>query len=201
MKDARTYTAISKMPIELGFSTQIFQILGSTIGWIFAKPLADALNGFQITGGVFNQTIELTSTTTGHSLTIRQTYLGLDVFDRLRVEVELDGTIPSLPENTNATISEYQEQYSVTGLGVIQSLSTRLLKYNDSYNNQIELPLKIKQDILYDYCTHITPQIGITWKLKVGKNFISYEAREQIIRFGLSNKVGPLDGNITHIYV
>ncbi|KAK9738878.1 Calcium-binding EGF domain [Popillia japonica] len=193
MKDARTYTAISKMPIELGFSTQIFQFLGSTIGWIFAKPLADALNGFQITGGVFNQTIELTSINTGHSLTIKQNYLGLDVFDRLRVEVELDGTIPTLPENTNATISEYQEQYSVTGLGVIQSLSTRVLRYNDSYNNQVELPLKIKQDILYDYCRHITPQIGVTWKLKVGKNFISYEAREQIIRFGLSNKVGPLD--------
>ncbi|KRT78905.1 EGF-like domain containing protein, partial [Oryctes borbonicus] len=193
MKDARTYTAISKIPTEIGFSSQSLQILGSTIGWIFAKPLANAVNGFQITGGVFNHTIELSSVNTGHSLTIKQNYLGLDVFDRLRLEVVLEGTIPNLPEFTNATISEYQEQYSVTRLGVIQSVSTRILKYNDSYNHQIELAFKIKQDILHDYCKYTTPAVGTTWKLKVGKNFISYEGREQIIRFGLSNKVGPLD--------
>lgn len=195
MKDARIYTAISKIPVELGYSSQLLQILGSTIGWVFAKPLAGALNGFQVTGGIFNHSVEFTSQTTGHSLTIKQAYLGLDVFDRLRLDVVLEGTLPTLQANTNVTISEYQEQYSVTALGVMQSVSTRILKYNDSYGNSVELPIKVRQDLLYDYCKHTTPPLGTTWKLKVGKNFISYEEREQIIRFGLSNKIGPLDGN------
>lgn len=201
MKDARTYTAISKIPKEIGYSIQSLQILGSTIGWVFANQVGDAQNGFQLTGGVFNHTATITFQATGQVLNIRQTYLGLDVFDRLTLEIHIEGEVPTLPQDSNSTISEYHEEYTLTAPGIMQASSQRVLKYSDAVNGDQELHYTIKQNFVYDFCKYGNDtKVGTTWKLKVGKNFISYESREQIIRFGLSNKIGPLDGEFTFTF-
>lgn len=45
MADSRAYTAISRIPESIGFNIQSLQILGSVIGYLFAKPVKDAQNG------------------------------------------------------------------------------------------------------------------------------------------------------------
>lgn len=49
-KDGRSYTALSRVPLNVGYDMQSLNILGTTIGWLFAKPTKGALNGYQITG-------------------------------------------------------------------------------------------------------------------------------------------------------
>lgn len=48
--DGRTYTAISGVPRSLGYSMQILTNIGSFVGFLFAKPIGNAPNGYQLTG-------------------------------------------------------------------------------------------------------------------------------------------------------
>jgi len=48
--DGRTYTAISKVPMELGYDMQSLNVLGTTLGWLFAKPIKSSKNGYELTG-------------------------------------------------------------------------------------------------------------------------------------------------------
>lgn len=49
-KDGRTYTALSSVPEEIGASFQLLGNLGGVIGWLFAKPISDTENGYELTG-------------------------------------------------------------------------------------------------------------------------------------------------------
>lgn len=49
-KDGRSYTALSRVPENIGYDMQSLNILGTTIGWLFAKPVKGAPNGYQLTG-------------------------------------------------------------------------------------------------------------------------------------------------------
>ncbi|XP_044255979.1 nidogen [Tribolium madens] len=192
MVDGRAYTAISKIPESIGFDIQSLQILGGVIGYIFAKPIRNAQNGYQFTGGVFNHTAILKFLNTSQTVTIKQKYMGLDVFDQLRLETNIQGDIPTLPFDSKVEIDEYQEQYTLTSPGVIQMSSTRFFKYLNENKEEITVSYDIEQVYTFDYCKYENVSLGETWKLKVGKNFISYESKEQIIRFGLTNKIMPL---------
>lgn len=72
--------------------------------------------------------------------------------------------------------------------------SQRLFKYVTPTNAEYAHLYTVDQTFVFDYCKFENKSVGESWKLKVGKNFISYETREQIVRFGLSNKITPLGG-------
>ncbi|KAG5890814.1 hypothetical protein JTB14_008255 [Gonioctena quinquepunctata] len=192
MEDGRAYTAISKIPESIAYDIQSLQLLGGVIGFLFAKPIRSALNGYQLTGGIFNHTATITFSNTSQTLQIKQKYLGLDVFDQLRLEADIQGDIPNLPDGSRVNIDEYQEDYTMTAPGVIQMSSQRQFKYTLPYGEEQVHYYTVDQAFIFDYCKFENDSVGETWKLRVGKNFISYEGREQIIRFGLSNKITPL---------
>lgn len=197
MSDGRAYTAISKIPVSIGASIQSLQILGGVIGWVFAKPVAEALNGYQLTGGVFNHSATLYFPNTNQKITIKHKYNGLDVFDQLRLEVDIQGEIPQLllsQANPQVTVNEYEEQYTLTSPGVIQSSTSRSFSYRSLEGNENIITYTVDQVFVFDYCKFEASPADGTWRIKVGKNFISYESREQIVRFGLSSKVTPLGG-------
>lgn len=56
LSDGRSYTAISPIDSLIGHSTQLATIFGSTIGWLFAKPLINdnAPNGYQVLYKIFH---------------------------------------------------------------------------------------------------------------------------------------------------
>ncbi|XP_030745606.1 nidogen-2 isoform X2 [Sitophilus oryzae] len=185
--DGRAYTAISKIPESIGADIQILQILGGVIGYLFAKPIRGAVNGFQITGGLLNHTSNIRFLNSSHEVYINQKFLGLDVFDQVKVEIDIQGDIPTLNAQQSVIIDEYSEQYTHTADGVLQMSSER------SYllDGQIHV-FRVEQTLKFDYCPFQKNNVGESWTLKVAKNFISYEEREQIIRFGLSNKITPI---------
>ena len=51
--DGRAYTAISKIPDTIGYDLQPLSIFGGVVGWLFARSLAYAPNGYQLTGNSF----------------------------------------------------------------------------------------------------------------------------------------------------
>lgn len=51
-------------------------------------------------------------------MTIRQIYFGLDVFDQLRMEAEIRGTLPTVPIGKKIQIGDYEEQYTRTTPGM-----------------------------------------------------------------------------------
>lgn len=48
MADGRSYTAVSPLTANIGNNMQLLQVLGGTIGWLFAKPSGDVKNGYQV---------------------------------------------------------------------------------------------------------------------------------------------------------
>lgn len=186
--DGRTYTALSHVSQEIGYDMQTLNILGGVIGWLFARPINKAVNGYELTGGIFNHTADITFPQTGHKVTIRQLYFGLDVFDQLRMEAEIRGTLPTIPIGKKIQIGDYEEQYTRTAPGLILSQSSLKFQLDGS---PVDNPFNVEQVIRYSECLY-SPKNVSTYRLKVARNFISYESREKIIRYAMTNKVTPL---------
>ncbi|XP_031340654.1 nidogen-like [Photinus pyralis] len=192
MVDGRAYTAISKIPEPIAHSFQSLYTVGGLLGWVFAKPVADSVNGFQLTGGVFNQTATIIFKNTNHKVTIKQKGLGLDVYDQLRLDIELQGDIPQLLPEAKVNMDDYEEQFTLTGPGILQSSSAKSFTYNNLEGNSVTIEFSLDQSVIFDYCKYSAVPVGTTWRVKSSKNFISYESKEQLARFGLSSKVSPV---------
>ncbi|XP_043521391.1 nidogen isoform X5 [Frieseomelitta varia] len=192
-KDGRTYTALSRVPEEIGASFQLLGNLGSMIGWLFAKSIGETKNGYELTGGIFNHTAELTYSSTGDKLTIRSSYLGLDVFGQLKVEVKIEGTVPQLARDTRVDYGDYDELYTRAQAGVIRARSERTCKLNEG-GEERELGFIQDETIVYNECPYLSvePEDDTT-RLKFYRGVTTYEATEGIIRFAVNTKVAPLE--------
>ncbi|XP_063236036.1 nidogen isoform X2 [Bacillus rossius redtenbacheri] len=185
--DGRTYTAISRVPSSIGYDMQTLNIFGVVIGWLFARPVGKVWNGYDITGGMFNQTATVTFPLTGNKVELRQRYLGLDVFDQLKMEAEVQGDIPAFPAGVKIQIPDFEEHYTRTEPGLLLSKASLLYHLE---GNPVDNPYSIEQTIQYTECPH-SPLNMSSFRLKVARSFISYESRESIIRYGMTNKVMP----------
>lgn len=194
LDNGKAYTAISNIPDELGYDVQSLEILGGTIGWLFALPINEAQNGYQLTGGIFNHSATITFTNTSQKLIVRQRYLGLDVFDQLRMECDIQGEIPRLPVDAKTKITDYQEQHTLTAPGTVLSTSVHKYTYQDYSGSDTTQVYTIEQNFLFDYCKYEAFPVGTTWRLRVARYYIGFDNKEKIIRFSMSNKIGPLGG-------
>ena len=88
-EDGRTYTAISRIPSELGWDLQVWSSvavafsnilyrhllqglvpLGTVISWMFSVAQDGGVNGFKLTGGVLNYTAEVYYPDTGEQASL-----------------------------------------------------------------------------------------------------------------------------------
>ncbi|XP_046738745.1 nidogen isoform X3 [Diprion similis] len=191
-KDGRTYTAVSKIPEFIGSKSQLLNNLGDVLGWLFAKPIENTKNGYQITGGVFNMTASIIFTNTSDNVTIFSRYLGLDVFGQLKMEANIRGSLPHLAPDARIEYEDHDELYTKTQPGTIISQSNR--SYKLIGESGIEHPFTQSIVITYQPCEYAPNEgEGNTVRLKFSRGLISYEAREQIIRFAMNTKVAPLE--------
>lgn len=186
--DGRTYTALSQAPTSLGSSLQLLNVLGGVIGWLFAKPLGSGKNGYQLTGGQFNHTADIYFPDTKDRVIINQEYDGHDVFDQLTLGVDIRGTIPSILTGTRLEISEYNEDYTIVEPGLIHSASSRTFT---NKNTGQKYEQKVSQTFSYNPCKYApTSEEDLEpLTLKVVKNYIIYETRDNIVRYSTSNKI------------
>ncbi|XP_054720525.1 nidogen-2-like [Uloborus diversus] len=184
-EDGRTYTAISRVPSAVGSDLQILTPLGAVVGWLFAVSRSGAPNGFTITGGAFNRTVEVDFPQSGHHVFIEESFLGPDVFNYMRVQVKIRGTLPSIPDGSKIEIPDYEEEYTRISEGLIRSHASRSYRLE---GNNLEVPFTLDQTITYSECE--VPML--TTRLKVARNFIVYDGQEQIVRYAMTNKISPL---------
>ncbi|XP_051169856.1 nidogen isoform X3 [Leptopilina boulardi] len=189
-KDGRTYTAISRVPEAIGSSFQLLSNLGSVIGWLFAKPIGETKNGFQLTGGVFNHTAELRFSSSGHEVTIRSYFMGQDVFGQLKVNVEVKGTIPQLENDARIEFTDYDELLTRVNSGSIRSNSEKIYKLIGIAG---DYKYTLDQIFTYSECLYASQAEQETTRLKFSRGVITYEGREGIIRYAMNSKIAPLE--------
>lgn len=190
-KDGRTYTAISRVPESIGQDFQLLSTLGGVIGWLFAKPIGNTKNGYQLTGGLFNHSAELVFGNTGGRVTIKSTYLGLDVFGQLKMNADIQGNLPRLPTDAKIDYGDHDEIYTYSQRGNIRSHSNRKYKLN---NEATEHSFTVDQTIIYQDCINDnTINQDNTTKLKYSRGLTTYETRDGIIRFAMNTKMAPLE--------
>lgn len=143
MVDGRTYTAITALNSELGPKVQLIEIIGGVIGWIFAKPVGQTSNGYQITGGKFNHTSSIRFDT-GENLHITQRYIGLNLWDQLATEIEISGDVPAIHEGVKVSMDDFIEEYTASGPNMIKVVSNHKIQLS---SGEADISYTIYQDV------------------------------------------------------
>ena len=161
---------------------------------------------FVVKGGKFNFTTTMDFPQTGHRVLIEQRFHGVDVFNYLRMSINVAGDIPSISHGAKIEIPDYEEEHRKTGLGIILSNSLGLASQSENLiyisgefrsssrrvfrveGSGLDIPVSVEHVINYEECPFVL-------KLKVGRNFVTYDARELIVRFAMTNKISPLQGS------
>lgn len=189
--EGRAYTALSLVPGGLGSSLQQLNVLGGVIGWLFAQPANPARNGYQLTGSLFNHSADVWFPASGDRVVINQEYLGHDVFDQITLETDIRGSVPVIMPGSKLEISDYDEQYTLVEPGLIRSSSSRTFT-NKQTGEKIEQ--RVSQTFTFNAC-RFAPPSAIDSKpltLKVVRNYLGFETRENIVRYGMTSKIFPL---------
>ena len=71
---------------------QSLSAIGNPVAWLFAEPKNGGVNGFTLTGGIFNYTADIKFHGTGNRATLKFVFQGLDAFGYLRYFVGDEST-------------------------------------------------------------------------------------------------------------
>lgn len=100
----------------------------------------------QLTGGKLNHTttIRFGPTTDGstNELLIVQRFTGLNVWDQLAVEIEVNGNLPDVPSNAAIALQDTSDNYQFAKENQIQSASNGQITVNDQ-----TIPYTINQKV------------------------------------------------------
>lgn len=122
---------------------------------------------------------------------IKSIYLGLDVFGQLKMEADIQGTLPELPNDAKVDYGDHDELYTRSLRGSIRSHSNRVYKLN---GDKTEYPFTLDQSIMYHDCPYDPEQQSDeTTRLKFSRGLTTYESREGILRFAMNTKITPLE--------
>lgn len=189
-KDGRAYTAISRVPDEIGTQLMTLNTIGGVVGWMFAVIGGPgARNGYMYTGGLFNRTAHIRYSNGDH-VVIEQNYLGHNVLANIIMETVINGKVPDFSTAEKITIDDYTEEYSRVRPGVIRSTSDRTF-----HVNSIAYKYTWDQEIHFEECPYDpSKEEQDTNRLSVTRNFVLYDSFDKVVRFAMSNKVSKRTG-------
>ena len=72
-------------------------------------------------------------------------------------------------------------------------MSRRLFRIEGSV---LDIPYTVKSVVRYEECRYSPLTNTTVYKLKVGRNFVTYDVRELIVRYAMTSKISPLEGKI-----
>lgn len=201
MNHGRSYTAISTIPETVGYSLLPLAPIGGIIGWMFAVEQDGFKNGFSITGGEFTRQAEVSFVGHPGKLVLKQQFSGIDEHGHLTIDTELEGRVPHIPHGSSVHIEPYTELYHYSS-SVITSSSTREYTVTEP-DRDGDAPSRThvyqwRQTITFQECVHDNsrPALPSTQQLSVDSVFVLYNQEERILRYALSNSIGPVrDGS------
>ncbi|XP_029449963.1 nidogen-1 isoform X2 [Rhinatrema bivittatum] len=197
VNDGRAYTAISTISESLGYSLLPLASVGGVIGWMFALEQPQYKNGFSITGGEFTRQAEVTFLPGNERLVIKQQFTGIDEHGHLTISTELEGRVPKIPFGSTVQLEPYTELYHSSS-SVITSSSAREYTVEFPEGNSQTYTYQWKQTMSFQECIYDTTQntIPATQQLSVDRIFVLYNKEEQILRYAMTNSIGPIsDGS------
>ncbi|KAK6041933.1 G2F domain protein, partial [Cooperia oncophora] len=192
--DGHAYTALSKIPSDLGHQFLLLNPIGSIMGWLFAEVQSPtAYNGFQVTGSHLNRTVTLHIGDRYH-VSIRQQYTGKDVYHYLKVFVS--GTLPDIPPGTEIAFPDYEEEYRRERPGLIRSYTGLDIQVKE-HGQPKTMRMTIDQQIQYEECPHRTFDKEQAVMLHVKRTHVNYHAEDGIVRYGSRNYIHSI-GSAPH---
>ncbi|XP_019405376.1 PREDICTED: nidogen-1 [Crocodylus porosus] len=201
MNQGRAYTAISTIPETLGYSLLPLASVGGIIGWMFAVEQQGYKNGFSLTGGEFTRQAEVIFLGNNEKLVIKQKFSGIDEHGHLTISTEMEGRVPEISFGASVHIEPYTELYH-SSTSVITSSSTREYTVTpperDGSSSSYTAAYQWRQTISFDECIHDDSHhpVSATQQLSVDSIFVLYNKDEQILRYAMSNSIGPVsDGS------
>ncbi|XP_030050841.1 nidogen-1 [Microcaecilia unicolor] len=197
VNDGRAYTAISTISESLGYSLLPLASIGGVIGWMFALEQPQYKNGFSITGGEFIRQAEVTFLPSNDKVVIKQQFTGINEHGHLTISTELEGRVPQIPFGSSVHLEPYTELYHSSS-SVITSSSTREYTVEFPEGSSQTYTYQWKQTMSFQECIYDTTQntIPATQQLSVDRIFVLYNREEKILRYAMSNSIGPIsDGS------
>ncbi|KAL8168682.1 UNVERIFIED_CONTAM: Nidogen-2, partial [Gekko kuhli] len=190
--DGRAYTAISHIPQLAARALMPLAAIGGLFGWLFALEKPGYENGFSIAGAQFTHNFEATFYPGEEKVLVRQTAEGLDAENYLSIKTDIQGRVPSVPEDSTVHITPYKEIYHYSDSVVTStayreySLTSRSLNQTFSY--------RLLQNITYQNCPHGRHHRGVpaTQQLTVDRIFALYNEEERVLRYAVTNQIGSL---------
>nr|XP_060482965.1 nidogen-2-like [Panthera onca] len=192
--DGRAYTAISHIPQPAAQALLPLTPIGGLFGWLFALEKPGWENGFRLTGAAFTHDMEVIFYPGEERVRITQTAEGLDPENYLSIKTNIQGQVPYIPANFTAHIAPYKELYHYTD-SAVTSTSSRDYSLILGAINQT-LSYRIYQNITYQACRHAPRHRAIpkTQQLNVDRVFALYTDGEGVLRFAVTNQLGPVEG-------
>ncbi|XP_046935613.1 nidogen-2 [Lynx rufus] len=195
--DGRAYTAISHIPQPAAQALLPLTPIGGLFGWLFALEKPGWENGFRLTGATFTHDMEVIFYPGEERVRITQTAEGLDPENYLSIKTNIQGQVPYIPANFTAHIAPYKELYHYTD-SAVTSTSSRDYSLILGGINQT-LSYRIYQNITYQACRHAPRHRAIpkTQQLNVDRVFALYTDGEGVLRFAVTNQLGPVEVDST----
>ncbi|KAH8299746.1 hypothetical protein KR044_005465 [Drosophila immigrans] len=186
--DARTYTTINPVSDELASQLRLALPLLTTVGWLFAKSINGAVNGYQLTGGQYEHSSSL-QFESGEQLQVIQKFEGLNYWDQLTVSILLNGTVPRVSSATKLHLPDYTDEYRFVRPGELYSVQSLKLELVEEKR---VLGFQVHQRIVYSSCLRdddADPTDSSVLQ-KVSKITLDYSDRDQAVRTSALTKIG-----------
>lgn len=191
--DGRSYSAVSPLPAAIGHLFQLLPNLGESIGWLFAKTADDRPNGYQLTGGIFNQTT-VVRFATGETIQINYQFKGLNMWDQLTVDMDIYGQLPGIPEGVRVRVADTLNTYVLQDRNTLSLVNERTLEIPD---HQLSIGYTINEEIHFESCPYkVLELVNNQLMERVHKTSVSYEPRDQALRVNMLNKVGDFSTGV-----
>ncbi|XP_039956515.1 nidogen [Bactrocera tryoni] len=186
--DSRSYTAVNPVSVELGAQLRLVVPVFSALGWLFAKSLNGVANGYHLTGGHCVHVSKIRFET-GESLTVNQTFEGLNYWDQLSVKLEFFGDVPTVSSNAKLHMADYVDEYAYVSPNELHSVHAHLIEIPEE--NRV-INFQLDQSIYFERCVlddEVLPT-GTTVLQKASKIVLDYFERDQALRTSVLTKIG-----------
>ncbi|RXM95852.1 Nidogen-1 [Acipenser ruthenus] len=191
VSDGRAYTAVSHVPEPAGWALMPLSPIGGLFGWLFALELTGHENGFSVMGAEFARYADITFYPGNERLSIIQKAQGLDSQNYLTVSTEIQGQVPFVSPGATVQMEPYKELYQYLP-SVVKSSSLREYTVLSVGSGSQTFSYQLSQNVTYQDCRHRHRSLPDTQQLSVERVFMLYNKEEQVLRYALTNQIGPV---------
>uniref|UniRef100_A0A8C4NB86 Nidogen 2 n=1 Tax=Eptatretus burgeri TaxID=7764 RepID=A0A8C4NB86_EPTBU len=193
VNDGRTYTAVSQISEEIGWSMLPLYSMAGIMGWMFALEQPDFHNGFSITGGRFTRHANITFLPGREQVSIVQHLNGMDEHGHLTINTRIDGQLPLLPPGVTLSVNKYEEIYH-RSYNVITSSAAHEYTVDFGQGRHETFQHQWKQNITWEGCLHDVEHhmSAHRQRLTAERIFTLYDVGEKILRYATTNMIGSV---------